>query len=447
MALHRRLFFLLILFLPTQLGIHFWPEWTHVLGRRVDYLSPTIYFTDVLLLAVFFTWMVSLRQKKFLRKLTIPFPFSLTAVVLVGVTVGNISVAANTPLVIYKWIKFYEYLLLGWYIIATNVRMKDIVLPLAIAVLYSSLIALTQFILQRSVGGVLWFLGERSFMIDTPGIARIALCTRYSTDCPLLLRSYATFPHPNVFAGFVAVALPYFLLRILRTDLWSGPFWLAIAAFMVSVAGLLTSFSRSAWAVSVIMVLGTWLIVKILSRHKKIATFHPLTVAAFFSAICFIVLVMLRLPARSDESLVIRQQLHQTAIHMWTTTPFFGVGLGNFLIELPSFAPYRAGNFLQPVHNIYVLFMTEAGIAGWGVLLILGGMCFLHRRRIGYAVMHNLDDVTLPLLSLCGVLLLGVVDHYPITLQQGQLLSCVFASVIAGQFISSSNAKRSHFLD
>lgn len=447
MALHRRLFFLLILFLPTQLGIHFWPEWSQVLGRRVDYLSPTVYFTDLLVLAVFFTWMISLPQKKFLRKLTIPFPVAITAVVLLGVTIGNVSVAANTPLAIFKWIKFYEYLLLGWYIIATNVRMKDIVHPFFIAVLYSSLIALTQFILQRSVGGVLWFLGERSFMIDTPGIARIALCTRNSTDCPLMLRSYATFPHPNVFAGFVAVALPYFLLRIMRADLWSRTFWFAILAFVVSVAGLLTSFSRSAWTVSVVMVVGTWVIIKILSRQKKIAALRPLTVATFLSVLFFVVLVMLRIPAKSDESIVIRQQLHQTAIRMWATSPFFGVGLGNFLIELPSFAPYRTGNFLQPVHNIYLLFMTEVGIAGWSVLLILGGMCFLHGRRMWRTVMHNIDEVTLPLLSLCGILLLGVVDHYPVTLQQGQLLLCVFASVIAGQLISRGNGRRSHFPD
>ncbi len=91
--------------------------------------------------------------------------------------------------------------------------------------------------------------------------------------------------------------------------------------------------------------------------------------------------------------------------------------------------------------------MTEVGIAGWSVLLILGGMCFLHGRRMWRTVMHNIDEVTLPLLSLCGILLLGVVDHYPVTLQQGQLLLCVFASVIAGQLISRGNGRRSHFPD
>src|ERR1035437_4087149 len=46
-------FYLLILFLPTQLGKHFWPNFSFVYGLRLDYHSPTIYFTDLLILLIF----------------------------------------------------------------------------------------------------------------------------------------------------------------------------------------------------------------------------------------------------------------------------------------------------------------------------------------------------------------------------------------------------------
>src|ERR1035437_8081006 len=46
-------FYLLILFLPTQLGKHFWPNSSFVYGLRLDYLSPTLYFTDILILLIF----------------------------------------------------------------------------------------------------------------------------------------------------------------------------------------------------------------------------------------------------------------------------------------------------------------------------------------------------------------------------------------------------------
>src|SRR5687767_12118252 len=42
------IFFSFLLFLPTQLGIHFWPDFSSIFGIRVDYLSPTIYLTDLL---------------------------------------------------------------------------------------------------------------------------------------------------------------------------------------------------------------------------------------------------------------------------------------------------------------------------------------------------------------------------------------------------------------
>src|SRR5438552_2386080 len=56
MKLHRIFFFLLILFLPTQLGLHFWPAWAMVLGRRIDYLAPTVYGTDILIILTLVSW-------------------------------------------------------------------------------------------------------------------------------------------------------------------------------------------------------------------------------------------------------------------------------------------------------------------------------------------------------------------------------------------------------
>lgn len=56
------IFLLLIFLLPTQLGKHFWPEWSLVNGIRVDYLSPTIYVTDILIIALFILTIFSKAQ-------------------------------------------------------------------------------------------------------------------------------------------------------------------------------------------------------------------------------------------------------------------------------------------------------------------------------------------------------------------------------------------------
>ena len=52
------LLFLTILFLPTQLGKHFWPQFSYIYSLRVDYLSPTLYFWDILVMGLLSVWVL-----------------------------------------------------------------------------------------------------------------------------------------------------------------------------------------------------------------------------------------------------------------------------------------------------------------------------------------------------------------------------------------------------
>ena len=44
------LFYLIVFLAPTQLGLHFWPNSALVYGVRIDYLAPTLYFFDLLII-------------------------------------------------------------------------------------------------------------------------------------------------------------------------------------------------------------------------------------------------------------------------------------------------------------------------------------------------------------------------------------------------------------
>src|SRR3989338_9410931 len=63
--IENALFFLTLLFLPTQLGRHFWPSFSYILGIRTDYLSPTLYLTDILILLLFIFFIASLKLRPF----------------------------------------------------------------------------------------------------------------------------------------------------------------------------------------------------------------------------------------------------------------------------------------------------------------------------------------------------------------------------------------------
>ncbi len=368
--MHQFFFWLLIILLPIQLGYHTWPSWAMVLGRQVDYLSPTLFLTDVLIVLILIFW---------LRKI------SLIPLLLVGIVAGvNILFSWDKMVSLYHWIKLVEFGLLGWYVIKTKPSHSQIAHYLSIAVLYSSCIAIVQFMLQHSVGVPLWFLGERTFSVDTPGIARVVLGGKE------LLRAYGTFPHPNVLGGFLAVALAFILGVSKRRKMF---FW---ATFIIGVMALILTFSRSAWVVAVLAI--SWQ----LFRNRRHIFILTTTVAILLIGFTF---------GFSDESVVIRGQLNAAAIEIFTSSPVFGVGLGNFLVALPDHIPSRTIYFLQPVHNIYLLLLSEVGLVGVITLV------WIMRKQI---------KITAPLIAL---LLLGLVDHYPATLQQGRLLLTLFIAL------------------
>jgi len=354
MTWHKRLFGLLLILLPTQLGLHFWPEWSMVLGRRIDYLSPTVYLTDIIIVSILSFWFLRSRPKFNPR---IPFLVLLLAAL-------NIWVSQNQPVAIYKWLKVLEFGMLGWYIVKTKPSTSFVIWNLSFGILFSSLLAIGQFLFQRSIGGPLRLLGERTFNGDTPGIARVVLGGRE------IIRSYATFPHPNVLGGFLAITLPL-VLRLKRT------MWFYVV-MVCGIAALILTFSRSAWVVSMLGAVWTFI--------------HPENVLAFIPGTM----------SFAEESIVVRQELNASALSLWQQSPLVGVGLGNFLVNLPQILSSRQIYFLQPVHNIFLLILAETGIIG---LLLFAYLLWKARSPMVFMIV-----------------LLGLVDHYPLTLQQGQLL-------------------------
>ncbi len=72
--------------------------------------------------------------------------------------------------------------------------------------------------------------------------------------------------------------------------------------------------------------------------------------------------------------------------------------------------------FLQPVHNIFLLVAAEAGLVG--LLIFLWFLTLTFRKQLGVG---NWGLIT----SLLVILVLGMTDHYWLTLQQNQLLLAI----------------------
>jgi O-antigen ligase len=395
--LHQFFFSLLVILLPVQLARHFWPDFSLVSGIRIDYLSPTLYLTDILMIGILGAWFLENRSTLYAIYHMLKHHWWIIAVFCFLLL--NAFLAQNQGAAFYELVKIVEFSLLGFYVARNNYTPYAIRYTLSIAIIYSSLLAFAQLIKQGSLNGVFWFLGERTFNVSTPGIARAVF------EGQLIMRPYATFPHPNVLAGFILVSL--ILIATGRKQQATNKIFKRLVIGL-GAAAIVLSFSRAAWLVG--LIIGIWYMVYGIWKRKKekfLITFFVISfsVFAFFGTV-------IKLPI--DEAISYRLQLNKIALEMVRQKPLIGVGLNNFIPQLPHYwlSP-ESVRFLQPVHNIFLLVCAETGLVG--LLIFLWFLILTFKRLLRT---NNL----LLLLCLSAILALGLFDHYWLTLQQTQLL-------------------------
>jgi len=413
MPIYQLFFYLTIILLPTQLGLHLWPDWALVLGRRIDYLAPTLYLTDITILVMLLTYMFQKRNNNKIIQDYLRHKFLITSILLFILL--NTYFSLNPLITGIKWFKVLEYTLLFFYIVKTKPSLKITVYCLTVAITYSSIIALAQFFLQHTIGGVFWFLGERTFANNTPGIAQVNWCWFSKTKCIELLRPYGTFPHPNVLGGFLATTLPLLLWQFTKEKQHIRRL-IIVVSMTLGISALLVTFSRGAWIVGVMTLYVSLFI------HPQKNTW-PLKIGGSIAIVGILLFLFpyIQTLTKNSESVFIRINLMKAALALFMQHPTVGIGLGMFLPNLPSVLNVRDLYFLQPVHSIYLLLLTETGIIGVGSVIVT---LFIYIRAIKKR--HPLIVILLPSIALG---LLGVTDHYPFSVQQGQLLTTCFLAL------------------
>ncbi|MFH2061724.1 MAG: O-antigen ligase family protein [Candidatus Beckwithbacteria bacterium] len=425
------LFYLILFLIPCNLAKHFILPSSYVSGILVDYLIPTIYITDILIIILLGSELqqVILRSRQMSR--LVPNLLFFPALLL------PLVIFASSPIpALYKYLKILLLILFSIWI-KQNINLKKhsthIINTLSASVLFQSLLALTQWFKQSSVFNYLPF-GIQPYNSATPNIDKITWFTGAIKIPPM-----GTFPHPNVLAGFLAVILPLILCKglslgselsavcspVKKSGRKIVPNLLRILPLFLGLITLFLTFSLSAWLA--FLLIGLPLVLKShlkIPPKKFIFIYSGLFLILFSFATSFTFLA----PASSFSR---RSQLTNISLKMIKDKPIFGVGLNNFTINMESYGHVTATTrFLQPVHNIYLLILSETGLIGFLAFIYLIGselqQVHLRLRRTSELV-PNLKIFWIPLLTL---LFLGLFDHYPLTIHQGLLLFFIFLPFI-----------------
>ena len=272
------------------------------------------------------------------------------------------------------WLEVCLLLLFVWVTITLTDR-ETVAHWVVYAIFPHILLGIWQSVTQQVIGST--WLGMAHQLPATKGVSVVEMGGQR------WLRAYGGFPHPNIFAGWIVVAmaaavssLEYRFLRAkkhLYEDGWSIFFVASI--FLFSLCLILT-FSRSAWvAFGFLLLYLGWGIVR--SRHVEIRrrllwVFLVIVAGIVVSATWKWPLMVTRTLADTrleQRSVDERVEGWRNGIHLFWQYPWFGVGpraTGYTLIQ-EGIVPVSRAPILP--HNIFLLMLDELGI--FGVCLLL----------------------------------------------------------------------------
>lgn len=349
-----------------------------VYGVRIDYLSPTLYLLDLLILIYLF--IVNF------EKLGI---WDLRFNQLTTILIANLIFSAN-PFATLTWSLHF----LLYFIFAFSLRFSDIRQTVISALLFSSLfqicLAAAQLYLGHSLQGFFYYLGERVVSVGQPGVALASFMGQ------VMLRAYGTFGHPNILAGWLVMVF-LIILRLKPRAMYH------ILSTLLTTLGIIFTQSRSAAIAYFGIIIPFYILKSLRSRVLYLMILFTLIISHW----SLITLV------RADLSLTQRLNLQNLSFHVIQKYPILGTGANASISTYPVVNPVF--RLLQPDHNSFTLSLSWFGLAG---ILVIIYMVRIYR------------FMALRLYNFLPLIPLLLLDHYLLTSPQGLLILLLYLKVV-----------------
>jgi len=373
----------------------------YVDGVYVNYLVPTLSILDLGAVFLLFSSLLANGRKKFVeifKRYGIVLPLFLLFLLLQNVLLGNtLSLFNSARLILYicSFVTSVEFLKQE-----KSKHLKPLLFVSILSVLVQGVIGVSQFIRGSSLG--LSFLGESQVVSGMQGSSFVTL------GGEVFLRAYGTFPHPNLFAGYLLFNI-LFALSLLNTKEKRVKV-LSYVLLFCSFVPLLFTFSRISILLAVIVLIiffGT----KVLKGNLFVFSL-PLFFERFTN-----------LFSSGDTSWEDRVNLAKASIKVVKENWLSGIGMGNFVKGMGGNVPRSVNDvlLLQPVHNFFLLTFSELGLVGFGLYMwLLVKIC-----------VKNISKFKLFTALVLGCLFVLIsFDHYAFSLPQGIEVFFLFLALL-----------------
>ncbi|MBW6441716.1 O-antigen ligase family protein [Patescibacteria group bacterium] len=406
----KSLFYLLVFLIPVNLGKHFELIESYVWGILTDYLIPTIYVQDILIILIVIFWILGGGLKKISKnnfKILERKELQISSLLIFSILLSTFTSARFIPS-IYAWVRIFLYFLLFIYILV-EIPVEDhffrILNTLAISVIFLSVLGIAQYLNRGSVFNNYLVLGEQPYSEATFDVTRKMFLGK------TVIPSYGLFRHPNIFAGFLTLTLVWLFTFIKKSKLYS-------ISFILGIISLAFTFSYISW---IVFIFGVFLHLYLSKNPKYIKNKkRNITVAVYLVCALISIIPIFKFLSKIDDPSILRRYNFSRASYRMIKDHFlFGVGFNNSTIFMDEYNyETRDIRFTQPVHNIFLLIFSETGI--FSFILFLLFIYFSGNKLINSSYFH------LFLISFLQILLIGSLDHYFITIHQTLLTFWLF---------------------
>lgn len=352
----------------------------YIRGIFIDIYSPVIFLNYILVIILTFLFIRLLKKQDYLLVLSFVILFSV-----------NILFSSNQLFSTIYFLKIFFYIPFTLILIRSKAKINyNLVVALNFIYIF---ILILQFITRTNFFPFFPF-GFYSYKGVGSNLDFINL---FGTK---VVSPLGNFPHSNVFAAFLS------FLNIFHLKKSSPLFFVNI--LLVTILG---SFSALLFNSLLFLFFSNQAVYR--GYEKVIFYVYLSSLVIFFFFFQF-------------KSVSVIERLNQLKIssYLFLKHPFFGTGASTFVYSITNFEEFKKRIYvLQPVHNIFILFLVEYGFFGIAYII------FLAKRYKKYL------RVTIFLLF---ILVFGIFDHFFMSINQGLLL--VSLTICLHKSIINSNA-------